>query len=89
MQKPGVGLQLKCKFHLTCAKLFQAAESLSICVLVLLFSRVVIARNHKILSAFCAYTKLDFSNEFRKAEKQCTIKPEREPEGEIYKEKVR
>lgn len=41
------------------------------------------------LSAFCAYTKLDISNELRKAERQCTIKPERRPEGEIHKEKVR
>lgn len=39
------------------------------------------------LSAFCAYTKLDISNEFRKAERQCTIKPERGPEGEIFKKK--
>lgn len=41
---------------LTCAKSFQAAESLSVCVLVLLFSTVVIARNHKsIISILCLY----------------------------------
>lgn len=55
MQEPGAGLQLKCKFHWR-AKSFQAAESLSVCVLVLLFSTVVIARNHKsIISILCLY----------------------------------
>jgi len=42
-----------------------------------------------LLSAFCAYTKLELSNEFRKAERQCTIKPERGPEGEILKKRDR